>query len=246
MREEIRRQIIDWADKYNDPVYFAQDPISFVWHFAGPDCPTKQADSPSGASKYKLMDVEIAAVFASHFAWGRRDMIVRDCGRLFDQMQWRPYEYVMSGEWRSGTDSIHRTIKWDEIAGICGRLRSFYLHSSSLESLTASELRETIFAQKPNVNAANKKINLMRRWLVRADGKVDIGLWKSTDPAGLIIPLDTHVHAIALELGLTQRHQTDFKTALEITEGLREVFPSDPVKGDYALFGYGVEEASKR
>ena len=96
MTQELKEQLIDWAGKYNDPVYFDEDPIAFPRKFAR-----------DGAS---LKDIEIASVFAAHFAWGRRSMIVRDCTRLFDQMEWRPLDYVMSGEWRDDRTSIHRTV----------------------------------------------------------------------------------------------------------------------------------------
>ena len=80
MDEGIKQMLMDWAAEFNDPVYFLEDPISFPRHFA-----------ERGAG---LQDVEIAAVFASHLAWGRRSMIVRDCTRLFDEMEWRPFDYV--------------------------------------------------------------------------------------------------------------------------------------------------------
>ena len=38
------------------------------------------------------------------------------------------------------------------------------------------------------------------------------------------------------------RKQTDWQTALELTERLREFDPADPVKYDFALFGLGIEE----
>ena len=76
--------------------------------------------------------------------------------------------------------------------------------------------------------------------MVRSDGKVDLGLWKDSDPARLVIPLDTHVYAQARALGLTGRRQKDLATALEITSAFEEIFPGDPCKGDFALFGYGV------
>ena len=62
-------------------------------------------------------------------------MIVRDCGRMFDEMGWRPYDYVMNGEYRDENVSMHRTIKWSEFAGICRRLRGLYSERTSLEGL---------------------------------------------------------------------------------------------------------------
>ena len=80
----------------------------------------------------------------------------------------------------------------------------------------------------------------MRRWMVRDDGKVDLGLWKNSDKKDLILPLDVHVYAQASALNLTSRRQKDIITATEITDAFRDIWPDDPCKGDFALFGYCV------
>ena len=200
-----------------------------------------EADCAAGEYMYTLKDVEIAGLIAAHLAWGRRDMIVRDCNRAFDEMQWRPLEYVMRGEYRCGQESLHRTIRWSEFAAICGRMRVFYAANESVEPLTPDQIRVQIYGQSSNPKMANKKIHMFRRWMVRNDGIVDLGLWSHTSPADLIIPLDTHVHASALKLGITTRKSADITTALEITEFLKEAFPDDPCKGDFALFAYAAE-----
>ena len=200
-----------------------------------------EADRAAGEYVYTLKDVEIAGLIAAHLAWGRRDMIVRDCNRAFEEMQWRPLEYVMRGEYRCGQESLHRTIRWSEFAAICGRMRVFYAANESVEPLTPDQIRVQIYGQSSNPKMANKKIHMFRRWMVRNDGIVDLGLWSHTSPADLIIPLDTHVHASALKLGITTRKSADITTALEITEFLKEAFPDDPCKGDFALFAYAAE-----
>ena len=200
-----------------------------------------EADCVAGEYVYTLKDVEIAGLIAAHLAWGRRDMIVRDCNRAFDEMQWRPLEYVMRGEYRCGQESLHRTIRWSEFAAICGRMRVFYAASGCVEPLSPEQIRVQIYGQAGNPKMANKKIHMFRRWMVRNDGIVDLGLWSHTSPADLIIPLDTHVHASALKLGITTRKSADITTALEITEFLKEAFPDDPCKGDFALFAYAAE-----
>ena len=200
-----------------------------------------EADCAAGEYVYTLKDVEIAGLIAAHLAWGRRDMIVRDCNRAFEEMQWRPLEYVMRGEYKCGQESLHRTIRWSEFAAICGRMRVFYAANESVEPLTPDQIRVQIYGQASNPKMANKKIHMFRRWMVRNDGIVDLGLWSHTSPADLIIPLDTHVHASALKLGITTRKSADITTALEITEFLKEAFPDDPCKGDFALFAYAAE-----
>ena len=119
-------------------------------------------------------------------------------------------------------------------------MREWYTWHDSLEALSAKEIRSIVFRRKDDPKAPDKKINLMRRWMVRRDGKVDLGVWQHSDPAGLLVPLDVHVHAQATALGLTKRKQKDINTALEITGHFLELWPDDPMLGDFALFGYGV------
>lgn len=223
-----------WAEYYNDPRFFEEDPIAFPTMFA-----KRMADGSA-----VLQDVEIAGLLAGHLAWGRRAMIVRDSNRLFNEMDWRPYDYVMSGEWRSDSSSLHRTIRWSEIADICSRLRNIYSTRDSIEGLDVHTLRCGVFGSKPDRNAANKKINMFRRWMVRRDGRVDLGLWEASDPADLLIPLDVHVLRSANMLGLTSRTSANAITVNEITKALEEVFPGDPCLGDYALFGHGVTQGA--
>ena len=79
------------------------------------------------------------------------------------------------------------------------------------------------------------------RWMVRKDSPVDLGLWNDIiDQRTLIIPLDTHVIQEANRLGLIKTKSTSMKIACELTEKLRKIFPEDPLKGDFAFFGYGI------
>lgn len=235
MTDETVTLLRGWAEKYNDACYFQEDPIIFPKRFV--------SMLSSGSSC--LADVEIAAVFAAHFAWGRRSMIVRDCHRLFDEINWKPYDYVMRGQWKDEPVSIHRTVKWSEVAAICARLKDLYSERESLETLTIPQFRTLVFGQKEDKKAPNKKINMMRRWMVRNDGRVDLGVWKNIDPQTLLIPLDVHVYQQASELGLTARKQKDITTVEEITDAFRDIFPGDPCKGDFALFGYGIDNAGR-
>lgn len=230
MDQSLKETLTGWAHEYNDPKYFQEDPIIFPTKFAG----------MLRNGEASLADVEISALLSSHLAWGRRSMIVRDCDRMLEEMHWRPYDYVMNGEYRDEDASMHRTIKWKDFAGICRRLKEIYSTRDSIEGLTDTEIRCLIFGQKEDRKAPNKKISMMRRWLTRDDGKVDLGVWKNSDKKDLILPLDVHVYDQATALGLTSRRQKDIVTAREITDAFREIWPEDPCLGDFALFGYGV------
>jgi len=246
-RQQIISNIRKIAAEYNNPAHFVEDPIAFPRHFLflvqGKECsdgyPVPEGYAPT------LKDVEIAAVISAHLAWGRRSMIVRDIGRAMDEMEWKPYKYVMEGRYRNGPESLHRTVRWSEFAMICSNLRKFYSCHDSLEVLSPERMRVEVYGQKDDPNCANKKIHMLRRWMVRRDGIVDFGIWKSTSPKDLIIPLDVHVHQTATALGITSRKGTDIRTAREITEFLKECFPDDPCLGDFALFAYPVAKQVK-
>ncbi len=257
-KEKIE-QLKRLSEEYNDERYFRGDPIIFPKFFlrlmegyrekSNEEWFADLLETSNACNRsdyeFTLKDVEIAGIIAAHLAWGRRDMILRDCKRAFDQMKWQPYKYVMEGNYKDDDTSLHRTIKWSEFAQICKNLKKFYQNHNSLEELDAASMRVTIFSQKENPKAANKKIHMFRRWMVRDDKKVDLGLWKKTTPDQLIIPLDVHVHRSAINLGITNRRGADITTALEITQFLKEIFPDDPCKGDFALFAYAATVGKK-
>ena len=104
--------------------------------------------------------------------------------------------------------------------------------------------RRTIkHVSSPLQKSTCKRLNMFLRWMVRQDQNgVDFGIWNRLKPADLICPCDVHVDRVARRLGLIERKQTDWRTAVELTGRLLEFDPLDPVKYDFALFGLGVEE----
>jgi uncharacterized protein (TIGR02757 family) len=79
--------------------------------------------------------------------------------------------------------------------------------------------------------------------MVRKDNcGVDFGIWNTIPSSALICPCDVHVDRVARKLGLIKRKQTDWLTAVELTNHLKKFDANDPVKYDFALFGLGIEE----
>ncbi|MBN1476174.1 TIGR02757 family protein [Candidatus Sumerlaeota bacterium] len=95
---------------------------------------------------------------------------------------------------------------------------------------------------QPSLGSACKRWMLFLRWVVRPDDGVDLGLWEGISPSRLVIPLDTHIHRIALNLRLTRRRDASLRTALEVTEALRGWRPDDPVGCDFALSRLGIHQ----
>jgi uncharacterized protein (TIGR02757 family) len=121
--------------------------------------------------------------------------------------------------------------------------RSLNYFRSYFFSLPDFPRRTIKHVSSPMQKSTCKRLNMFLRWMVRKDNKgVDFGIWRSIKPADLICPCDVHVDRVARRLGMIERKQTDWKTAVELTVKLRELDPLDPVKYDFALFGLGVEE----
>ena len=88
-----------------------------------------------------------------------------------------------------------------------------------------------------------KRVCMFLRWMVRDNSPVDLGLWNDLiDKSTLIIPMDTHVLQEATKLGLISSKCTSMSAALKLSQKLREIWPDDPIKGDFALFGLGVDK----
>jgi uncharacterized protein (TIGR02757 family) len=99
----------------------------------------------------------------------------------------------------------------------------------------------------PAKGGACKRFNMFLRWMVRQDGEpsgaVDFGLWKAAlTPAELLVPLDTHIMNMNRQLRLTHRTDGSWQTAEAVTDVFRLLCPEDPVKYDYALFGFSLDK----
>jgi len=237
-----------WYEKICTPDFIALDPVQFPRRYK------------------KREDIEIAAFLAATIAWGRRDMILRSAEKMFALMGQSPHGYVMSGGYKKlKSANIHRTFFEDDLKYFCRGLEHCYVQYGNLEKLFACApdvwegfalFREEMAAansgryskhisdsgEKDKGGSACKRLNLALRWLVR-EGPVDLRLWKSIKPAALYIPLDVHVARTARKLGLLKRKSNDKKAVIELTEKLREFDPQDPVKYDFSLFGYSLENS---
>ena len=235
MTESICHKLQLWAKRYNCRDFIHQDPIQ-VPH-------THLHDT--------LQDLEISAFLTAYLSFGNRKQIIKNACRLDEIMQHAPFQYVMSGKWQSdfpeaNPNSFYRMLSFAKMNGIFAQIFSIYSEYGSMEDAVSAQSGERPFNKLCNLfgisdKSPQKKMNMFLRWMVRNDGIVDFGTWKKLAPSDLLIPLDTHVSQMAFKIGLTEKETYSLKTAEKITQSLAEIFPGDPCLGDFALFGYGVE-----
>ena len=93
--------------------------------------------------------------------------------------------------------------------------------------------------------SACKRPCMFLRWMVRSGSPVDLGLWSDfIDKRHLFIPLDTHVMQTANKLHLDIGKTTGWRAVVALTQLMREVFPDDPARADYALYGYDIDTST--
>lgn len=82
--------------------------------------------------------------------------------------------------------------------------------------------------------------------MVRQNSPVDLGLWNWYPQSELLIPLDVHVMQEGIRLGLLPENASATKkTDVMLTKKMSEIFPDDPARADFALFGLGVDGENK-
>ncbi len=254
MSNRIKDFLNEKVARYNVPSFIELDPISIPHRFQ------------------KKQDIEVAGFFAAILAWGQRKTILSKCKELLARMDDAPHDFLVNhteGDLKAFLGFKHRTFNEVDALYFIHFLSWFYRQEDSLESAFligqtgAVDSMESMLTQfqrhffsledapsrtkkhisSPATRSACKRINMYLRWMVRQDEQgVDFGIWKGISPAQLICPCDLHVDRVGRKLGLITRKQTDWGTAVELTQVLRSFDPLDPVKYDFALFGLGVEE----
>ena len=235
--QDTKDLLIRLAERYETEEFIKDDPIQF---------PHEVAKRGGGRR-----DIEISAILSSWLAYGNRKQFCLALQSLHELMGYKPFEYLNSYSWKifkDHHDTMYRFYTYHDFYTLMDRLEILYSHDAFVFEDKLSKYHPISYLiacfhdikgfPKSNFSAC-KRLNMLLRWMARKNSPIDLGLW-NIKPSKLIIPVDTHVHRMALELGLTKRKQADMKTALEITDAMREIWPKDPAKGDFALFGYGI------
>ncbi len=254
MREELKIFLDKKVEMYNQPFFIESDPICVPHSFS------------------KKQDIEIAGFFASIFAWGNRTTIINKSKELMKLMHNAPHDYCLhhtSKDLKQLLSFKHRTFNTTDLLYFVEFLKYHYKSHDTLETAFVQSMKKKdenienglngfydyFFSlpdvpkrtrkhiASPNKKSSCKKLNMYLRWMVRNDKKgVDFGIWKNIKPSQLIIPLDLHVSRVAKNFNLITRNQSDWLSAVQLTETLKHLDPKDPVKYDFALFSLGVLE----
>lgn len=252
--QQLKSFLDEKVEKYNQPSFIPDDPVSIPHLFS------------------KQQDIEISGFWAAVLAWGQRKTIISKCKELFALMDGAPHEFMLhhqEEDLKRFLQFKHRTFNATDTLYFIEFLSWYYRRYNTLEEafvqyLSADDIHvgpalagfHNFFFSLPDAphrtrkhvatparKAACKRLLMFLRWMVRQDSRgVDFGIWKRIKPSQLICPCDVHVDRVGRKLGLISRKQTDWLTALELTENLKKFDPKDPVKYDFALFGLGVEE----
>ena len=225
--------------EYNDMRYFTTDPVAVV----------KRCNEQK--------DIEVMGIICSWLAYGNRNQIFKKCCMAYDLMSGKPYDYVMSEQWRQYKDSninFYRMFFYRDFHDLMQSLYDVYRQYETLEDAVEIRRKElggtndllnaliSLFNANgipKDTKSACKRLCLFLRWMIRRDGIVDLGVWRKFSPNYLLIPLDVHVNRVAREYRLLTRTSADMRAVEELTANCRKLYPHDPAIMDFALFGAG-------
>lgn len=249
----ITKAEIDKLTEIYEKEYFIEsDPVQFPHRFK-----TKK-------------DVEIAGFIASLIAYGSRKVFIKKLESLFEIAQNEPLNFILNFEDGILGDFNYRFGKTGDFNQIFKIMKTLYSQDGGLEELfkyaynSTGTLRDSKFFKivtdyfysrvsnnagqgfyfmipNPENGGAMKRMNMFLRWMVRKP-PVDFGLWDCIPVSELLIPLDVHVARVSREMGLLKGKSNNFKAVIELTDNLKKFDPEDPVKYDFATFGYGVNQ----
>lgn len=247
----MKEKLEHYYTLYNKRKFVHPDPLEFLYKYS------------------QKKDIEIAGIIASSLAFGRVAQILKSVSFVLDIMDSSPSVYLQNTSCISIKKDfkgfVYRFVREKEIVALLCALKNLLSEFHSLEecfTCGVSREDETVFNglvsfdealnkrsddsfgylfADPLKGSGCKRMNLFLRWMVRKD-EVDLGLWEKIQPSKLIIPVDTHMHKIALKLHVTQRKQPNMKTALDITKGFKALCPDDPVKYDFSLTRFGIRD----
>lgn len=244
MDSETKLLLIKYAKQYETADFLPEDPSKFMHQVEG------------------ILNQETTAFIASCLSYGSRKQFMPKIQLLLDYANNNMYNWIKNGLYKEhfnvddktcfyrlynkGTmyklfDALNRLIQeYNSIGNFIKQNSSDCLSAiKAITSYSAKSGIETIIPK--NTTSACKRVCMYLRWMVRDNSPVDLGLWSDfIDKRTLIIPLDTHVLQEAKKLELIASKTASMNVAIKLTEKLKDIFPDDPLKGDFALFGYGV------
>lgn len=240
-------------DKYHRPEFRGTDPIDVLENYPQP------------------ADREIVGLVAASLAYGNVKAILSGVRDVLSRLGGSPHRYLLDHTPAPIAKDFHgfryRVTAGSEMAGLLigtkrlieehGTLNACFVGHLSpddrdvvpalggfvRELCTASGRDLYHLLPHPERGSACKRLMLYLRWMVRRDA-IDPGGWSGVHPSQLVIPLDTHMHRMALRLRLTRRRQPNLATAVEVTDSLRRFAPDDPLRYDFALTRPGILKIS--
>lgn len=234
--------------RYNRPAFIDPDPLAAVLRFHDP------ADQEvAGLVAMSLAFGNVKAILAStaavlgHLPSPRADLLATPPAELHRRLRGFRHRYVTGVEMADLLDGARRVIREHGSLGDCFRAQFRPGDPNILPALTrwvwvlreGSPLASNYLLPAPEAGSACKRLLMYLRWMVRRDA-VDPGPWLGVDPRLLVVPMDTHMHRIALALGLTRRRTAGMRAALETTAAFARFRPDDPVRYDFALTRLGI------
>ena len=242
-KQRVDQLLAEYAARYETEGFLIGDPSWFMHQVEG------------------QLNQETLAFVASCLSYGSRKQFFPKIQYVLDRSGGEVHDWVKSGAFDKDIpddgECYYRLYTHHIMHSFLSALRSMLCEHGSIGNYVGNNAHDGLSAVAAicaffhghgvegivpkDTSSACKRVCMFLRWMVRDNSPVDLGLWSSfIDKRTLIMPLDTHVVQESVRLGLLSGKAASMAAARRLTARMLEVFPDDPLKGDFALFGYGV------
>ncbi len=258
------QKLISLANKYEIPPFCDQDPSQFLrWYpehqIADVECASFIAAMLAFGNRKQFIPKIQQILELADKTSGSISKWLLSKSPDFPYGEKKFYRFYSCDDMHCLFEELSAILKTHKTLGEYMKGKAFpCLQPAKLSSATPSsgdtpqrpDLAQIISAQFPKSaivpkgkTSANKRIHMFLRWMVRQNSPVDLGIWNWYPQSELLIPLDVHVMQEGIRLGLLPENASaSKKTAIALTKKMSEIFPGDPARADFALFGLGVDE----
>ncbi len=256
--ENLESYLISLADEYETSDFIKNDPSFFMHQF----------DSAADKEISAFISASLAFGRRSQILL-HAEKIFDDCAKKNES----PSNWILNSSYKDffedSDKSFYRMFTHSSMILMCDTLKNILTENKTLGDFFKTKYNQnkdeasyrhlcfeiaSAFSGDCNIiprtdSTCAKRINMFLRWMVRDNSPVDLGLWTWFSKENLLMPLDIHVMQQSTNLGLLDTSSSgkirsaNYKTCVELTGKMKKIFPQDPVKADFALFGLGVNKS---
>lgn len=213
-------------------------------------------------------DLVVFSFIAALFSYGNIKNIITFLNNLLEKIEYQPYYFIKNQNYVrniiyrfQNTNDINNLLSWINFIilkngnldnyfykvyrnsenNVAIMLNKIYLDYNYFFETKNIELSHGLkfLINTPKNKSTCKRLLMFLRWCVRKDN-IDLGVFDFIKPKKLMYPMDVHLLKIARYFNVIENKQPSWDVAQEFTDSMKKFDSDDPVKFDYSLCHWDI------